>query len=187
MSDNISVIDVATDSVVATVPLTEGGNPFAPPKYMPMEIAVSPNDSIVLVTCSETREVRMFDARTNTLVDSFAVGDQPWHLQFTPDGFFCYVSNRRGNSVSVIHIPMRHVMETITSPSPAYFDYPHGCDVSKGGGYVFISNENAFRHFIPRYTLDNVGNVCVIDSKLNLVVKVLEVGKMPTGLSVGAE
>jgi len=187
MSDNISVIDVASDSVVATMPLTADGNPFAPPTYMPMEIAVSPNDSIVLVTCSETKEVRMFDATTNALIDSFAVGDQPWHLQFTPDGDFCYVSNRRGNSVSVIHIPMRHVMETIISPSPVRFDYPHGCDVSKDGRYVFVSNENATRRFVPRYAESNVGNVCVIDTKLNLIVKVLEVGMMPTGLSVGEE
>lgn len=187
MSDNVSVIDVASDAVVATVPLASNANPFGPPKYMPMEIAVSPNDSIVLVTCSETREVRMLDAVTNTLVDSFSVGDQPWHPQFIPDGNFCYISNRRGNSVSVIHIPMRHVMETITSPSPIYFDYPHGCDVSKDGRYVFVSNENSGRRFLPRYTQDNIGNVCVIDKNLNQIVKVLEVGEMPTGLAVGEE
>lgn len=185
MSDNISVIDVATDSVVVTIFLANDVNPFGPPKYMPMEIAVSPDDSLVLVTCSETQEVRMFSAATNALVDSFHVGDQPWHLQFSPNGDFCYVSNRRGNSVSVLHIPMRHVMETITSPSPAYFDYPHGCDISNDGKYVFISNENSGHRFLPRYATDFIGNVCVIDKDLNQVVKVLEVGKMPTGLSVG--
>ena len=99
MSDNISVIDVATDSVVATVPVAYDAHIFGPTKYMPMEIAVSPNDSLMMVTCSEWREVRMFDATTNALVDSFQVEDQPWHLQFTPDGEFCYVTDRRGNAV----------------------------------------------------------------------------------------
>ena len=185
MSDNISVIDVTADTVVATIPLANDVNPFGSPKYMPMEVAVSPNDSLVLATCSDMQEVRMFSTSTNALVDSFHVGNQPWHLQFSPDGDFCYVTNRLGNSVSVIHIPMRHVMDTISSASPVYFDYPHGCDVSSDGKYVFVSNENSGQHFIPRYATDFVGNVCVIDRNLNLVVKVLEVGKMPTGLSCG--
>lgn len=182
MSDNISVIDVLNDEVIATIPLAYDAKPFGPPKYMPMEICISPDDSILMVTCSETHEVRMFDAIHHALIDSFTVGDQPWHLQFTPNGQFCYVANRRGNSASMIHAPMRHVMETITGLS--VFDYPHGCDVSVDGKYVFISNENAGHRFIPRYNADYVGNVCVIDAATNQIAKVLEVGKMPTGLSV---
>jgi YVTN family beta-propeller protein len=184
MSDYLSVIDVATDSVIAEMPLAFDANPFGPVKYAPMEVAVSPDDNQVLVTCSETDEVRMFDANTYALLDSFDVGQQPWHLQFTPDGNWCYVTNREGHSVSVIHMPMRHVMETITANSPRYFDYPHGCDISSNGKYVFISNENATPGYLPRYANDNIGNVCVIDAVLNQVIKVLEVGKMPTGLCV---
>jgi len=184
MSDNISVIDVATDSVVETISVAYDANPFGPVKYMPMEIAISPNDSIMMVTCSEQQEVRMFNLGTHTLVDSFVVGDQPWHLEFTPNGEFCYVANRRGHSVSVIHVPMRHVMETISTTSPRYLDYPHGVDMSANGRYVFVSNENVGQTFIPRYSIDYNGNVCVIDQTLNMIVKVLEVGKMPTGLSV---
>lgn len=182
MSDNISVIDVATDSVVATIPVAYDARPFGPTKYTPMEVAVSPNDSLVMVTCSEWREVRMFNAVTNALIDSFQVGDQPWHLQFTPDGMYCYVSNRRGNVVSVIHVPMRHVMSTISLPSA--FSYPHGVDVSADGRYVFVSNENVSHNYIPRYNTEYVGNVCAIDHLTGQVVKVIEVGKMPTGLSV---
>jgi YVTN family beta-propeller protein len=184
MSDNVSVIDVATDSVMETIPIAFDANPFGPVKYMPMEIAISPNDSVMMVTCSERREVRMFDLMSYTLIDSFTVGDQPWHLQFTPDGEFCYVTNRRSHSVSVIHVPMRHVMETVTTTSPPYFDYPHGCDISINGRYIFVANENVGHMFIPRYSTDYVGNVCVIDQTLNQIIKVLEVGKVPTGLSV---
>lgn len=185
MSDNVSVIDVATDSVIATIPLAWDANPFGPPKYMPMEVAVSPDDQLVAVACSETREVRMIDAAAGAVADSFAVGDQPWHLQFTRDGTFCYVTNRRGHSVSAIHLPMHHVMKTYSTPgTPALFDYPHGCDISSDGQYTFVSNENVGQRFIPRYTTDNVGNVVVIDNVLADIVKVLEVGRMPTGLSV---
>ena len=184
MSDNISVIDVQTDSVVETIQLAYDVTPFGPPKYMPIELAISPDDNYLLVTCSETHEVRMFNTSTNTLVDSFQVGDQPWHLQFTPTGDYCYVANRRGNSISVIHLPMRHIMQTITTPSSSFLSYPHGCDVSVDGRYIFISNENGGQAYIPRYNIDYSGNVCVIDQFSNQVFKVLEVGKMPTGISI---
>lgn len=183
MSDNISVIDVATDSVIATVLIASDARPFGPTKYMPMELAVSPDDSIFMVTCSEWREVRMFAAATNSLIDSFQVEDQPWHLQFTPDGEFCYVTDRRGNAVSVVHVPMRHVMLTVTSPSA--FAYPHGIDISADGRYVFVSSENVSHRYVPRYNMEYVGNVCVIDHVTGQVVKVIEVGEMPTGLSIG--
>ena len=127
----------------------------------------------------------MFDAHTYALLDSFRVGDQPWHLQYTRDADFCYVSNRRDNSVSMIHLPIHAVMATITSAPKHIFDYPHGCDISTDGRYVLISNENSGHLFTPRYAVDYTGNVCVIEKNLNnQIVKVLEVGKMPTGLSI---
>lgn len=183
MSDNISVIDVATDSVIATVPVAHDALPFGPTKYMPMEVAVSPNDSLFMVTCSEWREVRLFESVTNSLVDSFQVSDQPWHLQFTPDGRFCYITNRRGNAVSVIDIHARQLMSTITAPS--VFSYPHGIDVSADGRYIFFSNENVSHTYVPRYNMDFVGNVSVIDHNSGQLVKVIEVGEMPTGMTLG--
>ncbi len=181
MSDNLSVIDVSSDSVVATVPLAFDAVPFRT-KYMPMELAISPDDSLVLVTCSERNEVRMFDAWTNALLDSFQVGSQPWHLQFSSDGEFCYVTNRLGNSVSVIHIPMRHVMSTMSFPN--ILSLPHGVDVPANGRYLFVSNENVGHLYVPRYSNEFIGNICVVDRITEQVAKVIEVGMMPTGLAV---
>jgi DNA-binding beta-propeller fold protein YncE len=78
---------------------------------------------------------------------------------------------------------MRHVMATITSPSA--FAYPHGVDISADGRYVFVSSENVSHRYVPRYNMEYVGNVCVIDHVTGQVVKVIEVGEMPTGLSIG--
>ena len=185
MSDNVSVIDVAADTVITSVLLAWDVNPTGSPKYMPMEVAVSPDDALVAIACSETGEVRMISAASNAVVDSFQVGDQPWHLQFTPDNTFCYVTNRRDHTVSAIHLPMHHVMKVFETPNePRIFNYPHGCDISPDGQYTFVSNENSGHVFIPRYNLNYIGNVVVIDNVLAEIVKVLEVGKMPTGLSV---
>lgn len=184
MSDNISVIDVATDEVVETILLAHDARPGGPARYMPMEIAISPDDRFMMVTCSENREARLFDLSTLALIDSFRVGDQPWHLQFTADGSYCYVANRRGNTISAIHMPMRMVMETLSTPTPGALDYPHGVDVSAARNLVFVSNENGYHRFLPRYNLDFTGNVTVIDRNLNSIVKVIEVGKLPTGISI---
>ena len=185
MSDNVSVIDVAADTVIETVPLAWDANPTGMPKYMPMEVAVSHDDALVAVACSETKEVRMIRTSDNSLADSIVVGDQPWHLQFTPDDLFCLVTNRRDHTVSAIHLPMRHVMKLYESPGePRIFNYPHGCDISADGRFTFVSSENTGHVFVPRYNLSYVGNVVVIDNVLAEIVKVLDVGKMPTGLSV---
>ena len=52
MSDNVSVVDVAGDTVIATVPLAWDVNPTGTPRYLPMELAVSPDDSVLAVACS---------------------------------------------------------------------------------------------------------------------------------------
>jgi YVTN family beta-propeller protein len=182
MSDNISVIDVETDQVVATIPLADDVNPFDPPRYMPMEVAVSPDDSLVAVSCSEMQQVRFFSATANALVDSVLVGDQPWHLEFSPDGEFCYVCNRRGNTVSVVHVPMGYAMTTISGEQA--FAYPHGLDISADGRYTFASNENVNHRYVPRYHMEYVGTISVIDNLTNEVLKVLEVGEMPAGITI---
>jgi YVTN family beta-propeller protein len=182
MSDNVTVVDVATNEVLEHIPLAWNANPVEP-NYLPIEIAISPDDNFFAVSCSKNtkNEVRIFSTSSNALVDSFQVGVQPWHLQYLPDGNSVIVTNRVGNSVSQIHLAARHV-NTILSASN--FDYPHGCVLSANGDYTFVSNENAYHHYLPRYLSDYVGNVCVIDNALAQVVKVIEVGKIPTGLSV---
>ncbi|MBM4165315.1 MAG: hypothetical protein FJ218_00055 [Ignavibacteria bacterium] len=182
MSDNVTVVDVATNEVLEHIPLAWDANPVQP-NYLPIEIAISPDDNFFAVSCSKDtkNEVRIFNTSAHALVDSFHVGVQPWHLQYLRDGSSIVVTNRVGNSVSQIHIAARHV-NTILSASN--FDYPHGCVISPNGGYTIVSNENAYHRYLPRYLSEYVGNVCIIDNALAQVVKVIEVGKIPTGISV---
>ena len=180
MSDNISVIDVANDDVIATIPLAYDVPPIGTSNYQPMEIAVSPNDELIAVTCSKKNEVRTFQTSDYTLKDSFSVGNEPWHLQFSQNGDYIYVTNRLGNSLSAIHTQMIGHIQTVTNPS--LFDYPHGCDVSEN--YIFVSNENTSHNFIPKYNLEFIGNLLVINKSTLQIEKHIEVGKMPTGISV---
>ncbi|MBS4029406.1 MAG: YncE family protein [Ignavibacteriales bacterium] len=192
LSDNISVVDVATNELIENISVAFDANPFGQAIYQPMEIAVSPNDSFVVVTCSGSakNEVRLFSVGNSpalTLIDSFPVAEQPWHVQFIPNNNdYCYVTNRKGNTLSEIHLPMRMVMNEITNETK--FDFPHGVAISGDGKYVFVSNENQsiLHNFIPRYNNDYVGNVCMYERTASALqfVKALEVGKFPTGLSI---
>ena len=66
-SGTVSVIDTATDTVIATIPV--GPRPFG--------VAVSPDGSKVYVTSSFPNTVSVIDAATNTVSATIVVGSQP--------------------------------------------------------------------------------------------------------------
>jgi YVTN family beta-propeller protein len=68
-SNSVSVIDTATNTVVALVILPVGTFPSA--------VAVGPAGSRVYVTNILTNNVSVIDAATNTVVATVPVGDSP--------------------------------------------------------------------------------------------------------------
>lgn len=92
-SDNtVSVIDTATNTVIATVAV--GINPSA--------LAVTPNGALVYVPNTASDNVSVISGATNTLVATVAVGPSPFAAAITPDGAFVYVTNTGDGTVSVI-------------------------------------------------------------------------------------
>jgi len=103
LSDNVSVIDPATNSVVATVPV---GN-FA------AAVAVTPNGDFAYVSNLADNTVSVISAATNTVIATVPVGTQPFGLAVTPNGEFVYVASSSSNSVSVIDTATNTVTATI--------------------------------------------------------------------------
>jgi YVTN family beta-propeller protein len=92
-SNNVSVIDSSTNTVVATV--TVGNSPHG--------VAVTPDNTHVYVTNDGSDTVSVIDTSTNTVVATVTVGDEPFGVAVTPDGSF--VANQ-GGTVSVIERPL---------------------------------------------------------------------------------
>jgi YVTN family beta-propeller protein len=72
----VSVIDTATNTVVATVPV--GSDPFA--------VAVTPDGTHVYVANNGSNNVSVIRTATNTVVKTIPVGNNPVGVAITPDG-----------------------------------------------------------------------------------------------------
>ena len=91
-SNTVSVIDTATNLVVATVPV--GSQPFG--------VAVNPASTRVYVTNRESNTVSVIDTATNTVRATIPVSTGPLGVALNPDGTRAYVANNSSSAVSVI-------------------------------------------------------------------------------------
>ncbi len=94
LGGNVSVIDTATNKVVATVPVL----------YEALGVAVAPDGKHAYVTSDSCNSVLVIDTATNTVeVDTIPVGTFPFGIAVTPDGKHAYVANDTDSgTVSVI-------------------------------------------------------------------------------------
>ena len=91
-SDTVSVISVASNSVVSTIAVGDG----------PEGVAITPDGTKAYVTNSLDDTVTVINTATNTTTSAVNVGLQPYALAITPDGTRVYVTNDLSDTVSVI-------------------------------------------------------------------------------------
>jgi YVTN family beta-propeller protein len=104
-SDTLSVIDSRKHEVVKTIPV--GNNP----QY----VAFNPDETLVYVTNMDSNTISIVDARIE-VVNEIPVGNGPHGIAFSADGGdLSYVSNTRGNDVSIINTTSSKVTATISA------------------------------------------------------------------------
>ena len=160
-SSNVSVIDTATDTVIATVNV--GSDPHG--------VAVSPDGLNVYVANAGSDSVSVIDTATNTVKDTVIVEDCPRGVAVSPDGTKVYVTNSGSyddprNTVSVIDASINKVISTVNVGNS-----PFGIDISSSGKKVYVANY-----------LSNT--VSVIDTATDTVTSTVNVGENPQGVAV---
>src|SRR5437899_1497939 len=89
-SDTVSVIDTATNTVVATIDFPVGLGPIA--------IAITPDGTRAYVTSNGSNTVTVIDTATNTVVATVTVGQGPLRgVAITPDGAGADVTDQGSN------------------------------------------------------------------------------------------
>jgi YVTN family beta-propeller protein len=149
--NNVSVIDTANDTVVATIPVGT----------LPLRLAVSPDGERVYVTNNSSNDVSVIDTSNNQVLATVPVGTQPMGVAVGPDGARAYAANGFSNDVSVIDTVNNVVVATVPVGS-----LPFGVAVTPDGARVYVTN------YIG-------GNVSVIDTSNNQVVATVPVGGAP--------
>ena len=91
-SDEVSVIDGATDTVVATIAVGDG----------PINVAVNAATNRIYVANLGSDTLSVIDGATNAVVATIPVGDGPFGLAVNPNTNRIYVGNSEDDTVSVI-------------------------------------------------------------------------------------
>ena len=157
--NTVSVINVATNTVVTTVTVGSG----------PDGVAVSPDGSRVYVANWNQGTVSVIDTATNTVASTVTVGSGPNGVAVNPDESRVYVANNGDHTVSVIDVSTNTVAATVPVGNG-----PWGVAINPTGSRVYVAN-----------LLD--GTVSVIETSFNLVVATLTVGSNPQGVTVHPE
>ena len=143
-SNNVSVIDTGTDTLVANI--TVGPTPFG--------IAITPGYRRVYVTNQGSNNVSVIRTATNRVIATVPVGTGPIAVAITPDGTRAYVANQTSNNVSVIDTSTNLVIATI----------PVG---TTPGGIAIGNTVNGTRAYVAN---SNPGSITVIRTDTNAVV-----------------
>jgi gliding motility-associated-like protein len=158
-SDNVSVINTATGSLLTTVNV--GRSPFG--------VSVSPDGSKVYISNSAGSSVSVISTANNNVVSTIVVGLQPNALCISPDGGRVYVSNSRSNTVSVINTATNLVTATVFVGKT-----PFGIALSPDGSRLFVVN-----------SADNT--VSVVNTATNAIISTIQAGSSPYGIAVSPD
>jgi len=150
-SDDVSVIDLSSQQVTATIPVGD----------TPLGAAVSPNGTAVYVTNMMAGTVSVIDTASDTVVGSLPVGARPWGIAVNPAGTKVFVANSGEGSVSVIDTGTSTVRKTIPVGAA-----PHWLAVTPDGRHVWVSNHDS-------------GTVSVIDTASETVIRSVALGGRP--------
>ena len=158
-SNNVSVIDGAGNTVVATIAV--GSHPAS--------VAVNPNTNRAYVANdTSSGSVSVIDGAGNTVVATAAVGSYPAGVAVNPNTNRIYVANYYSDSVSVIDGASNTVVATV----PVWGN-PAGVAVNLTTNLIYVLNSF---YYNP--------SVSVIDGADNTVVATVAIGGYPEGLAV---
>lgn len=157
-SNSVTVIDTATNTVFATVPVG----------IFPTAVAVNLGGARAYVANQNSGDVSVIDTATNSVVTSVAVGTLQ-AVAIDPAGNRVYTANGSSDSVSVIDTASNSVVATV-----AVGTYASSVAVNPAGTFLYVTNENS-------------NNVSVIDTASNTVTATVAVGSRPYGVAISPD
>ena len=99
---------------------------------------LSPDKKELYISVWGGDKIKIFNTTTKTFLDSVAVGDNPNDMCLSKSGEYLYVANANDNSVSVINIQQRKVLETLNAAL-----YPDSRQGSTTNGVALSADEKS--------------------------------------------
>ncbi len=136
-SDELALMDAASAEVLVRVPAGPGPGAAGAPRYVPMNVAWSPDGARFFATMAGTGEVRAF-SRTGAPEDVASVGRMPAQIAGSADGRVLVTANRGDGSVSVLDAAALAELRRIELVGAAY---PHGVALDPAGEVAYVTWE----------------------------------------------
>jgi YVTN family beta-propeller protein len=125
-NNSLYIVDLATKQITQRIQL-------AAEAYTCL---LAPNKKELYISLWGGDRVLVFDTNKKVITDSIAVGDNPNDICITKNGRYLFVANANDNSVSLIDVAQRKVIETLNAA--LYPDAPNG---STTNGLALSANE----------------------------------------------
>jgi len=180
-SDDITILDLQTGDVQ---PLTLdtarlGFNPTSN-NYGPYGVLIDGNNTLAVIACRKgVDQLRLVDLVNLKILDSIPIPvtvpgnavSGPTYMVIHPvNNNIVFVTNYTDNTVSVVRLSTREVLETLNFATPK----PFGIAISDDGSRVYVTCTN---------TRPATGRVYVIDGNTYAKLDSLDVGSEPFGLA----
>jgi DNA-binding beta-propeller fold protein YncE len=150
------------------------------PTHTLVDLQISPDGKTMISGGQLTSKFFFFDSEDQAGVPIQKIIDvdaAPWHPVFNREGTRAYFANKMADKVTILNMETREVEAVIEGNGLAQ---PHGTALSSDGRYLYVSNQNMNMAYTSADG-SNPGTVVVIDTQSAEIVKVLEVGTLPSG------
>lgn len=163
-TDDVTLVDFPSGNV-DIVPLDPNNVRPTPPVHGPYGIHIAHNDTLAYITCLCSGQVKIFNIKSRTVVDSIVLPITADCLSAAPvgaalsaishDDSKIFVTTQFGNSVIVVNTATKQVLAQIPFSTPRSF----GVKINGDGSRVYVACANL---------QDQPGRIYVIDG-INLV------------------
>ena len=175
-SQELSVIDTRTDSVVATIPVgtrprgvrvsRDGKTVFVALSGSPKCPPTMPDEECEKLTTDKSKDgIAVVDVATRKVVRVLPGGSDPETFDISEDGTTLFVSNEDAHTASIVDIPSGKVRATL-----AVGKEPEGVRLQPDGAVVYVTGETDH-------------NLTLIDTRAGKVIGYIGVGKRPRDLA----
>ncbi len=127
---SVSVIDLVSNTVTATIPVGSG----------PAGAAVHPDGTRVYVANSLSNTLSVIDVFTQTVMATIPVSSTPFGVAVSPDGTRVYVTQYNGGMLSVINTATNTLVQNIPTTSHGYL-----IALNPAGTKAFITGDSKVR------------------------------------------
>jgi YVTN family beta-propeller protein len=148
-NSSLYIMDMNTKAAVQRFPL--GGEGYT--------CLLSPDRKHLYISCWGCDQVKLFDTETRQFTGSIAVGDNPNDMCLSKDGSYLFVANANDNTVSLIDLKQRKVIEILNAalyPDALPGSTTNSVALSKNGKTLYVAN--ADNNCIAVFDVSQPGN-----------------------------